>query len=177
TGSASTLKFSSTATAAAAISITSANQTLEIGSEERRAGSEAGSITNGKIQLDGGTLTDASGLTIGSGATLTGSGTVAANIATGAGTITASAGVLNLTGTVASGPAFTIATGSASTLKFSSTATAAAAISITSANQTLEIGRSGSLPHSADDSITNGQIQLDGGTLTDASRAAIGSCG
>jgi hypothetical protein len=41
------------------------------------------SITNGKIQLAGGTLTDSStptGLTIGAGATLSGFGTVAANI-------------------------------------------------------------------------------------------------
>jgi len=40
----------------------------------------AESITNGRIQLDGGTLTDSFGVTVGSAATLIGSGTVAANL-------------------------------------------------------------------------------------------------
>ncbi|WGD54678.1 Ig-like domain-containing protein [Bradyrhizobium sp. CB1650] len=174
----SNLKIEGTATSAAAISISNANQTLEIGAGGNLTISAAQSITNGKIQLDGGTLTDASGLTIGSSATLTGSGTVAANIAAGTGTITASGGVLNLTGTVVAsgGPGFTIATAAGSTLKFSNTATSAA-ITINNANQTLEIGASGSLTLTAAESITNGTIQLDGGTLTDASSLTIGSSG
>ena len=99
---------------------------------------------------------------------------MAANIAAGTGTITASAGVLNLSGTVASGPAFTIATVGLD-LKFTNTATAAAAIAINSVNQTLEIGTGGSLTIGAAESITNGTIQLSGGTLTDASGLTIGS--
>ena len=175
TGSASTLEFSNTATAAAAIAISNANQTLQIGSGGSLTISAAESITNGTIKLAGGTLTDGSGLTIGTGATLTGSGTVAANIATGSGTITASGGTLNLTGTVASGNAFTIATASASTLEFSNTATAAAAIAISNANQTLQIGSGGSLTIDVAESITNGKINMAGGTLTDSSGLTIGT--
>ncbi|MBR0843457.1 DUF4347 domain-containing protein, partial [Bradyrhizobium liaoningense] len=171
------LKLEGTATSAAAILLNDSDQTLEIGANGNLTINAAQSVTNGaKIQLDGGTLTDASGLTIATASTLTGSGTVAANIAAGSGTITASGGVLNLTGTVVAsgGPAFTIATVAGSTLKFSNTATAAA-ITINNAAQTLEIGASGNLTITAAESITNGKIQLDGGMLIDAAGLNIGS--
>jgi large repetitive protein len=83
------------------------------------------------------------------------------------GTITASNGVLNLTGTVASGQSFAIDTASASTLLFSGTATAANPISITDSHQTLEIGALGNLTINGAETITNGTIKLDGGTLVD----------
>ncbi len=44
------------------------NQTLEIGAAGALTINAAESITNGTIQLDGGTLTDNAGLTVGSGA-------------------------------------------------------------------------------------------------------------
>src|SRR5439155_882332 len=111
----SVLKIEGTATSGA-MAINSANQTLEIGASGSLTITAAESITNGTIRLEGGTLSDASGLTVGSGATLTGSGTVAANIAAGSGTITASGGTLHLTGTVASGPSLTIANVASSVL-------------------------------------------------------------
>ena len=114
----SVLKIDGTATSGA-IAISNANQTLEIGSSGGLTISAAESITNGKIQLDGGTLTDASGLTIGSGATLTGSGTVVAPV-DGAGAVTASGGTLEFTGTIDSttASAFHIANAANSVLKF-----------------------------------------------------------
>jgi Hint domain len=163
----SDLKIDGTATSAA-ITINNAAQTLEVGATGALTISTAESITNGKIQLDGGTLTDAAGLTVGTLATLTGSGTVAANIGAGTGTITASNGVLNLTGSVTSGPSFAIGTASASTLLFSGTATASNPISINDSHQTLEIGSAGNLTINGAESITNGTVKLDGGTLRDS---------
>ena len=173
TGSASVLEFSGTATTGA-ISINNANQTLQVGPAGNLAISAAESITNGKILMSGGTLNDASGVTIGSGATLSGQGTVTANLA-GSGTITASGGTLTLSGMVSSGPAFTIDTVSASDLKFTGTATATSAIAINNANQTLEIGSGGNLTISAAESITNGKIVMSGGALSDASGLTVGS--
>src|SRR5262249_57830565 len=92
-GSASVLKVDGTASSGA-ISISSANQTLEIGASGSLTLSAAESITNGTIRLDGGTLTDSSGVTIGSGATLTGTGTAGGNTLSG-GTVTQSGGPLS----------------------------------------------------------------------------------
>ena len=114
----SILRIEGTATSAAAIvtfggpsSISDVDQRLEIGASGSLTINAAQSVTQGTIKLDGGTLIAAAGLTIGSSGDLTGFGTVAANIAAGvtAGVITASGGVLNLTGTVASGNTYTIA--------------------------------------------------------------------
>ena len=99
----SVLKISGTATSAAAITLNNANQTLEIGPSGSLTISAAQAATAGTIQMDGGTLTDASGLTITSPAVLTGEGTIAANIAASTGTITATGGTLEVTGTVTSG--------------------------------------------------------------------------
>jgi hypothetical protein len=177
TAAASDLKIEGTATLAAAILISSANQTLEIGSAGSLTINAPQTVSAGTIKLDGGTLTDSSGLTISGGGTLTGFGTVAANIAAGSGTrtITSSGGTLTLSGTVASGPAFTINSSVASDLKFTNTATAASAITISSANQTLEIGTGGNLTINAAESITNGTILMTGGNLTDTSGLTIGS--
>ena len=178
---ASDLEFSSTATAAA-IAITVANQTLEIGSAGNLTIGAAQNVTQGTIKIDGGTLTDTSGITLGTLATngaITGSGTIAANLArsgTGlADTITASGGTLVLTGTVSSGLSLAIASATASDLLLAATATAANAIAMNNANQTLEIGASGTLTIGAVESITNGTIKLDGGTLIDASGVTIGA--
>src|SRR5437870_2642128 len=129
--------------------------------------SVAESITNGTLLMSGGRLADAAGVTVGSGATLIGSGTVSANLA-GAGTITAKSGTLLLSGTVASGPTLTIDSSAAADLKFTGTATAAGPIIINNANQTLEVGSGGNLTISVAEAITNGHIKLTGGTLADA---------
>ena len=172
----SDLKIEGTATSAAAITINNTNQTLEIGATGSLTIGAAQPVTSGKIQIDGGTLTDGSGLTIGALATLTGKGTVAANIAAGIGTITASGGTLHLTGTVASGPTLAIANVASSVLSIENTATAAAPIAITGSNQTLAIGASGNLTiNGGTESITNGTISLAGGTLTDSSGLTIGA--
>src|SRR5262249_53914403 len=75
---ASDLKIDATAPAAGSIPITSANQTLEIGANGNLTISSNESITNGTIQLDGGGLSDTSGLSVGAGAHLTGFGAVTA---------------------------------------------------------------------------------------------------
>lgn len=129
------------------------------------------SVSLGHITIAGGKIS-AGGLTLASGTSLSGSGTVAAPLS-GAGTITASGGTLDLTGTVSS--ALSINSAVASDLKIDGTATAAT-IAISSANQTLEIGAAGSsLTISASESITGGHIQLDGGTLADASGITLGA--
>ena len=61
-----------------------------------------------------------------------------------------------------------------SDLKIDGTATSGA-IAISTANQTLEIGATGSLTITAAESITNGKIILGGGTLTDSAGITIGS--
>src|SRR5437588_2401733 len=117
--------------------------------------------------MSGGTLADSSGVTVGSGATLTGSGTVSANLS-GTGTITAKSGTLTLSGTVASGPTLTIASASASDLKFTNTATAASAITINNANQTLEIGSGGNLTIKIGRASCRERMQMSGGTVAEA---------
>jgi RHS repeat-associated protein len=173
-GTASTLKIEGTAAAAAAISISSANQTLEIGTAGNLTINAVESITKGKIQLDGGTLTDASGIAVGNGALLTGKGSVAAPLS-GSGTIKASGGTLDLTKTVSSGLSLQIDTTAGSDLKVDGTATAASAIAMINANQTLEIGIGGALTIKAAESISNAKIQLDGGSLTDVSGLTLGT--
>jgi hypothetical protein len=102
---------------------------------------------------------------------LIGRGTVAAPLS-GNGTITASGGTLELVGAV-SGPKLAIATTSASDLKIDGTATAAA-VSITNANQTLEVGPTASLTLTGSQTISLGKIKLDGGTLTDTAGITLG---
>jgi hypothetical protein len=126
--------------------------------------------------MAGGKLTDSTGISFATGA-LSGFGTVAANLTrtSGTDTITASGGTLDLTGTFASGLTAAISSASVSDLKFSNTATSSAAISITSANQTLEIGSAGALTISAAQNVTLGKIQLDGGSLTDGTGISFGT--
>src|SRR5205823_1430641 len=94
TGSASVLKFEEAATVGA-ISITNSNQTLEIGATASLTIGAAESITNGTIQIDGGTLNDSAGVTVGSGGTLIGSGKVNATLS-GTGRVVARGGTLEL---------------------------------------------------------------------------------
>ena len=164
-----------------AISVNNANQILEIGPNGSVTITAAENISNGTLQMAGGTLTDGSGIILGPSratGTLTGFGTVNANLSpSGSGTpeILATGGTLDLSGTVASGLVLAINVSAPADLKIDGSATASTAIAITSANQKLEIGAAGSLTIQGAESITNGTIQLDGGTLIDASGIVIDS--
>ena len=144
------------------------------------------------VELEGaGTqLTDTAGVTL-AGGEIEGAGTIAAAtgidgwgtiaipLTTGAGTITADGGVgagettLDLQGAV-SGRTLAIGVTNASDLKIDGTASSGA-ISITNANQTLDIGASGALTLGAIENAYDGDILLDGGTLTDSSGITLGN--
>ncbi len=180
TNLASVLKLDGTATSAGAITINNANQTLEIGGFGALTIGAAENVTGGQITLDGGTLTDGNGISFGNAAgsgRLSGFGTVAANLtrvgAGGANTITASGGTLEVTGTFGAGLVAAIGTTSASVLKFDSGGTAAA-LTINNANQTLEIGGSGTLTLTGRQNVRLGKIAMSGGALTDSSGIVIG---
>ena len=68
----SDLRIEGSGISAAAITLDNAAQHLEIGAAGSLTIGAAESITNGTISLSGGTLIDASGLTIGNGGLLTG---------------------------------------------------------------------------------------------------------
>jgi hypothetical protein len=115
------------------------------------------------INLSGGTIT-ATNLGLAAGG-VAGSGTLTVtNIVSpsSAGFLLASGGTLSVSGTIASGVILQIDAASASDLAILGNATAATAIAISSANQTLEIGPTATLTMSAPESITNGIIQLNG---------------
>ena len=157
--------------------MTSGNQTLKISNGNVTINGGAQSVSGGThVVMAGGTLTEGSGVTFNT-ATLGGFGTVAANLARtgGTDTITASAGTLDLTGTFGAGLAAAIDSTKVSDLKFDNTATSNTAIAISNANQSLEIGGSGNLTIGAAESITNGTIKLDGGSLTDTAGLTIGA--
>src|ERR1700730_8235191 len=139
-------------------------------------GASAINVRAGQITIAGGTVNDAGGMTLASGAGVTGAGALKiSGHYTGAGLLQASGGTLDVFGTIDSGIALQIASASASILKIEGMGTAVAAVAISSANQTLEVGASGNLTINAVESISNGTIQLIGGTLTAASGIAIGS--
>ena len=96
---------------------------------------------------------------------ISGAGTIGGPIS-GTGTVYAEGGTLDLTGTVASGLTFEIA--SYGDLKIDGTATMAPPNNMVAVNQVLEIGPSGSLTFTSEGGGTAGTFKLDGGTLTDA---------
>src|SRR5262249_17533720 len=107
--SASVLKIDGAGSSASALTLNNTNQTLEIGPGTAALTlNGAQTIAGGRIQLDGGTLTDTSGITVSSGV-LSGSGKVAAAVtASGSGVIRASGGTLDITGTLTGGAALQI---------------------------------------------------------------------
>ena len=180
TAAGSDLKIDGTASVSPAIAITSANQTLEVGAAGALTIGAGQSVISGVIKLDGGTLTDANGISFGSGATngtLSGFGVVAANLTRlgsgAADTITASGGTLEVTKTFGAGLVAVIDTTSASNLRFDSTSTVAA-LSITNANQTLEV-HSGTLTLTGAQTVSLGTILISGGALGDSSGIVLGS--
>jgi hypothetical protein len=131
------------------------------------------------LQMSGGSLTTSGAVTLSnSDSAISGYGTIDATTgfvrSGGTPTIQASGGVLDLTGNITTSIALSINSGSASTLKLESTVSQSS-IAINNANQTLEIGSSGSLTLTSAESITNGAIKLDGGALTDSSGFTIGT--
>jgi hypothetical protein len=155
--------------------------TLIVGANTLTVGSTSGtaitlSHSGDNITMTGGTITDAGGISL--AGTISGRGTLnVSGSISGAGTLHASGGTLDVSGTIASGIVFSIDSSSSSVLKIEGTATSAAAISITSSNQTLEIGASGALTIVGQQTVSGGTIRLDGGSLTDSSGLVVGTSG
>ncbi|MBO0884492.1 MAG: hypothetical protein J2P17_29995, partial [Mycobacterium sp.] len=166
---------------ASSVAISSAFQTLLIGAAGSVTFTATEKVVNGTVQMAGGTLTDASGINLGSqtaSGTLSGFGTVAAAISrsgTGvANLVTAIGGLLDLKGNV-TGIGLAIDALAPARLMLEGTVSTPTAIAISSPNQTLEIGPSGKLTIQAAETATNGTIQLDGGALVDTAGITIGS--
>jgi hypothetical protein len=133
--------------------------------------SGAASIAAGStLAMYGGSFSTQGGLT--DSGTISGAGTIGGPLG-GSGTVYAEQGTLDLTGTVASGLTFEIA--SYGDLKIDGTATVAPLPNIVDANQVLEIGPLGSLTITAEQGSTAGTFKLDGGTLTDAQGFSTGA--
>ena len=113
-------------------------------------------LAGGTVSQSGGVLTTVS---------ITGVGTV--NDVTGAFEIAASGGTLDLTGTVSNALLVVDPNKVGSVLKVDGNVTAGDTgwIDIHSANQTVEIGAAGNLTLTFFETMTNGTIKLDGGTL------------
>jgi hypothetical protein len=92
---ATTLKIIDAGGSLTSVNVASSTQTLEIGAN--LTFTSAVSAAGGKIQLDGSRLTASNGISLTSGATLTGTGTLAGNISGAGSIITASGGTLTLT--------------------------------------------------------------------------------
>jgi large repetitive protein len=179
----------SSATSVTFSSATSVAKSLEIGASGSLTVTNQLVVGSSTVQLDGASgavqLTDANGITL-AGGSITGTGTIATATTisgygtvgvdllngTGAGTISASGGTLDLTGNVNQGVGtprtLVIANVANSDLKIDGTA-ASGAISITTTNQTLEVGATGALTITATQTVSGGgKIKMDGGTLTDS---------
>ena len=141
----------------------SAAQTLTVNGAVFAVSGTASVAAGSTLSMYGGSFSTKGGLT--NSGTISGAGTIGGPIS-GTGTIYAEGGTLDLTGTVASGLTFEIA--SYGDLKIDGTATSAASLGLSDINQVLEIGPSGSLTINVDEVDTAGTTKLDGGTLTDA---------
>ncbi len=126
--------------------------------------SGAASIAAGStLSMDGGSLSTAGGI-VDSG-TISGQGTLGGPIS-GSGLIYAESGTLDITGNVAAGPVFQIASGG--DLKFDGTAVSVQALQLIDPGQILEIGPHGSLTIDQSQGGAVSTIKMEGGTLTDA---------
>ena len=133
------------------------------------------SIGAGTVQLDSGPLSDAAGITIGSG-TITGTGLITANItATGAAQIAAT-GILEINGSVTdSGNALTLVVGGGLTLDATSAAHSVTLMPSGLIGRGLSIGSSATLTVGTTLTIpsggvgTNALVSIAGGTLNDPS--------
>lgn len=165
-----------TDTAGSGTGINNAGGTINIGSGTVSSTGTSNISNTGTINISGGTLSSGSGgIVNASNSNITGFGTLIGAIS-GTGTITAKGnGTLDLTGTISSGLVLTIDPTTGSRLKIDGSATSTGPINTVgqtslSDNNTLEIGANGNLTIGAAESVTgSGSIQLDGGTVTDAS--------
>jgi len=171
----SDLKINSNATIAP-VTIDTANKTLEIAVGRSVTINAAQTVSLGNIQIDGGaTLAASGGITLGSGSNngfLQGLGTVTANLVRGGAstgsTVTAvGGGTLDLQGAIDSALVLAVSSAAANTLKIDSDATIGA-VSISSSNQTLQVGAGHSVTINAAQTVASGTLRIDG-ALTDAS--------
>ncbi len=93
---ATTLKLEGT-NSLGAIAITSNTQTLELGASAQITFNSALSVTGGVIQLDGATLIASNGVSLASGAELTGTGVLQGDVSGAGSVISAAGGTLTLT--------------------------------------------------------------------------------
>ena len=191
-GSLATLKLDGVAEALQAVSLTSFLQTLEIGATGTLTIDQSQTVSgSAAIQLDGGTLIDAHGLTIGAVGSvnignINGFGLVAASIDSGVGTaaggfLFANGGTLEVTGSIGGNVAMNIGSTVSSVLKLDGTVeatygfnNASIAAIVTSANQTLEIGATAAVFIDIAQTVIAGTILLDGGRLTDSAGIFLG---
>ena len=148
-GVANVLKVDGNVTAGGigSIQINNANQTVEIGAAGTLTLTQLESMTNGTIQLDGGTLTDAAGVSVGKGAKLLGKGVVVGPIS-GGGTIEATGGLLTIGGNLTNGMVLQADSVASSVLELGGT------ISTSTSFTYLNTG-----------GVFNGTLQLDAGAL------------
>jgi Hint domain/Domain of unknown function (DUF4347) len=125
------------------------------------------------ITLAGGTISQSGGVL--KTLTITGVGTV--NDVTGAFEIAAAGGILDLTGTVSNALLVADPNKGGSVLKVDGNVTAGDTgfIDINNANQTVEIGAAGTLTLPFFETMTNGTIKLDGGTLNATDGMIVGN--
>jgi fibronectin-binding autotransporter adhesin len=148
----------------------SAAQTLTANGAAFAVSGTASIAAGSTLAMYGGSFSTQGGIT--DSGTISGAGTVGGPLG-GSGTVYAEQGTLDLTGNVASGLTFEIA--SYGDLKIDGTATVANHLGLGDVNQVLEIGPSGSLTVTVQGSDTGGTYKLEGGTLTDAQGFVTGS--
>jgi len=141
----------------------SAAQTLTVNGAAFAVSGAASIAAGSTLAMYGGSFSTQNGIT--DSGTISGAGTIGGPLG-GTGTIYAEDGTLDLTGTVASGLTFEIA--SNGDLKIDGTATSASSVGQSDTNQVLEIGASGSLSVNSAEQFHTGYVNLDRGTLTDS---------
>src|SRR5262249_45426532 len=124
-----TLQIDSDSTVGA-VTINSANQTLQVGADRNVTISAAQTVTSGTLRVEAGITLAGGGILSGGGTgpattAIKGSGTLSLGLST-ANTVTASGGTLDITGAIATGtnaPTLAIATAAGSVLKIDTDAT------------------------------------------------------
>jgi len=159
------------------VTIEQGDNTLDIGNNVLNVSYGGLTLNSGEVTLEGGTLNDSGFVIVESGAAIVGNGVLnVGGVYAGSGVIEASGGVLDLKGTIGPGIKLEIdKSATHSTLKIDGLTTSVDAIALTGANQTLEVGQTGSLAILRAEEAHRGTIQLDGGTLTDSSGIKLDS--
>jgi hypothetical protein len=149
-------------------------QTLTMSGGAATVSGTAAIAAGSTLSMYGGSFSAQGGLTV--SGTISGAGTIGGAIG-GSGILSAEHGTLDLTGTVASGLTFQIA--SYGDLKIDGTATTANLVGMIDVNQVLEIGPSGNLTITgwSGPIYTAGTVKLDGGTITKAQGFGSGHYG